>query len=144
LRSGRIIADCSALSSFRCLGSHALASEECVVLHARASPSKPNGEPTPEHKRGHPTPALNREAHVPDNPIAEATYFARAVDDPKNYPPLNSEMKEAIEERQAYERAETAMRGGRTADRDVSKQEKQELMEERIEAYLDRHKEIAI
>lgn len=79
---------------------------------------------------------------VPQEQVQEAAYYAKAVDDPEKYPPLNDGMKTEIEERQAYERVGEKLRAAGEEPGSLSDEQKQELMmEDRMQSYLDRQKE---
>jgi hypothetical protein len=84
----------------------------------------------------------NPESGLSQADLEQAAYFAKSVEDTEKYPPLNSAMQEAVEERQAYERAETAMGEKSVGNQEPPEQDQQAQLYERMQAHLERQKEM--
>ena len=72
--------------------------------------------------------------------VENAAYFAKAVDDPKNYPPRDAEMQAAVKDRQASEEITRNLREASGQKATPSPEEEQRRMEERMHAQLDNQK----
>jgi hypothetical protein len=79
-------------------------------------------------------------AAFPDQ-VQDAAYFAQSVEDPEKYPPLNEDMKAQVEERRAYEEIGQKLRQSSGEDIAVSDEQRLEVMQDRMESYMDRQKE---
>jgi hypothetical protein len=75
-----------------------------------------------------------------DGVKGEAEYFAKAVDDPEKFPPLDDEMAARIKERQAYEATNCALRGGE----ELSPAAQQWNMQDRVQAYMENQKSFSM
>lgn len=67
----------------------------------------------------------------------EAAYFARCVEDPEMYPPLNDEMAELAESRRSYERTLAASREAAGFDGELTAAGEKWMTEDRMQEYMD-------
>jgi hypothetical protein len=76
--------------------------------------------------------------------IQNAAYFAKSVDDPERFPPLNDEMKNEVAERQASEAIAHNLREALDQNPELSPEEQQLQMEERMQTHLDYQKQLSM
>jgi hypothetical protein len=68
--------------------------------------------------------------------LQSAAYFAKSIEDPEKFPPLNEEMKSEVENWQLTDKIVQNLREASGKSPDLSPEEQQLQMEERMQAHM--------
>jgi len=78
---------------------------------------------------------------VAEEQLSNEAHAAKAVDNPEKYPPRDEEMKAWVEDRRASEEIARNLRESSAGRQEVSPQQQQALMEDRMQDYLQCQKQ---
>jgi hypothetical protein len=87
--------------------------------------------------------AANPNSGATQEQLENAAYFAKAVDNPEQFPPRNDQEKSQVEDRQASEEIAKSIRETNGSP-GLSPQEQQAQVQDRMQEYLDRQKQMSM
>jgi hypothetical protein len=86
----------------------------------------------------------NPNAEAPLAQQQEAAYAALSVGNPERYPPLSDDMKSFVEDRRLSEAIDRQLVEASGGSLDVTPQEQQAQMQDRMQAYIDQQKQYSM